>query len=156
MTTPLWIKKMLEQRGVPYRESHHAEAVTAQEVAQHEHVTGHRVVKVVVAVADGKPIELVLPAARKVDLDRLRTLMGVHDLRLASEAEMASMFPGCEVGAVPPLDNWPGIPVIMDRSMDVKGEILFQAGTHEDAVRVRFDDWFRVVHPRVEEFSTLA
>jgi hypothetical protein len=41
----------------------------------------------------------------------------------------------------------------MDESLRVDGDILFQAGTHCDAVRMRFEDWFRVVNPRVERFT---
>jgi hypothetical protein len=41
---------MLEVRGIPFEEVHHAEAYTAQEVAQREHFSGHRVAKVVVVM----------------------------------------------------------------------------------------------------------
>src|SRR5205085_1371207 len=87
MATPLWILKTLQGRGIPIKEMHHREAFTAQELAQREHFTGHRVAKVVVVMADGGPVELILPASRHVDLDRVRTLLHAHDLRLATEAE---------------------------------------------------------------------
>ena len=44
----------------------------------------------------------------------------------------------------------------MDASMKVDGNILFQAGTHCDAIHVAFEDWFRMVNPRVEHFSEPA
>jgi hypothetical protein len=44
----------------------------------------------------------------------------------------------------------------MDRSFNVDGEILFQAGTHEDAVRLNFRDWYEIVHPRVATFASPA
>ena len=58
MATATWIKTMLEKRGVAYEELHHRVAFTAQEVAQSEHVSGHCLAKVVVAMADGQPVEL--------------------------------------------------------------------------------------------------
>ena len=51
MATPFWIRKMLEARGIRYDELHHSEVYTAQELAQREHISGHRVAKVVVVVA---------------------------------------------------------------------------------------------------------
>jgi len=122
-------------------------------VAQREHVSGHHVAKVVVIMADGFPLELVLPASRHVDLDRVRTVLHAHEVRLATEDEMERCFTDCDVGAMPPLRHWKGIDVVMDRSLDAEGPILFQAGTHQDAVRVNFRDWYDLVHPRVATFS---
>jgi len=65
MATPMWIRKMLELRGIPFEELHHSEVYTMQEVAKREHFSGHRVAKVVVVMADGHPVELVLPANRR-------------------------------------------------------------------------------------------
>jgi Ala-tRNA(Pro) deacylase len=153
MATPFWVRKMLEQRGIPFMEVHHAPAYTAQQVARSEQISGNRVAKVVVVMANDRPVELVLPAARHVDLMRVRQLLGVRDVRLATEAEMERYFTDCEVGAVPPLRHWEGVPVLMDRTLNVEGEILFQAGTHEDAVRLNFRDWYELVNPQVETFS---
>jgi Ala-tRNA(Pro) deacylase len=156
MATPLWIRKMLELRGIPFEELHHLEAYTAQEVAQREHVSGHRVAKVVVVMADGRPVELVLPASRHVNLERVRAVLHAHELRLATEEEMGKYFTDCEVGAVPALRHWKDVDVVMDRSLNVEGNILLQAGTHADAVRLNFRDWYEMVNPQVATFSEPA
>jgi Ala-tRNA(Pro) deacylase len=153
MATPIWIRKMLELRGIPFEELHHPEVYTAQEVAQREHVSGHRVAKVVVVMADDRPVELILPASRHVNLDRVRTVLHAHEIRLATEAEMEKFFTGCEVGAIPPLRHWKDVGVLMDRSLNVEGQIFFQAGTHADAVRLNFRDWYEMVNPQVATFS---
>jgi len=156
MATPAWVRKILQLRGIPFEELHHREVFTAQEVAQREHVSGHRVAKVVVVMADGQPVELVLPASRHVALEKVRDVLGASDVRLASEKEMESRFTDCEVGAIPPLRHWKDIDVLLDRSLTVEGDILFQAGTHQDAVRLRFSDWYDLVKPRVASFSEPA
>src|SRR5262249_8840327 len=130
MATPLWINKTLQHRGVPFEERHHRRAYTAQDVARREHFSGHHVAKVVVAMADGRPVELVLPASRKVSLEQAREILGVRHIRLASEEEMEQPFPDSEVGALPPLPHYACVEVIMDRAMETDGDILFQAGTH--------------------------
>jgi Ala-tRNA(Pro) deacylase len=149
----MWVRKTLRLRGIPFEELHHPEASTAQELAQYEHFTGHRVAKVVVVMVDGKPVELILPASRYVDLELVRKILGAGEVRLASEEEMEMYFIGCEVGAVAALRQWQGVPVLMDRSLSVDGPILFQAGTHADAIRLDFRDWYELVRPQVASFS---
>ena len=153
MSSPLWIRKMLQLRNIPFEEFHHSEVYTSQRVAQQEHMSGHRVAKVVVVMVDGSPVELILPASRHVVLERVRTILSASQVRLASEAEMERYFKDCEVGAIPPLRHWQGVPVLMDRSLTVEGDILFQAGTHEDAMRLNFRDWYEMVHPQVASFT---
>ena len=153
MATATWIKNMLEKRGVAYEELHHRVAFTAQQVAQSEHVSGHCLAKVVIAMADGRPVELILPASRRIALDRVRRLLGADVVRLASEAEMDQIFTDCETGAIPPLRHWQDVTVMMDASMAGAQDLVFQAGTHEDAIRLKFQDWLTLVSPRVEFFA---
>lgn len=153
MATATWITELLEQEQIPYTETHHPAAFTAQAVAQQEHVSGHRVAKVVVVLAVGRPIALVLPASRQVDLDQVRELLGVDEVRLATEDEIGRFFPDCERGAIPALRHWPSVDVLMDTAMIVSGDILIQAGTHCDAVRMHFEDWMRLVNPYVGSFT---
>jgi Ala-tRNA(Pro) deacylase len=155
MATATWIKSELDEHGVPYEELHHPEAFTAQELAHREHVSGHRVAKVVIVIADDRPVELVLPASRRVVLDRVRDALGVQHVRLAREEEMDRFFPDCVRGAMPALRHGRDVEVLMDESMRNDGDIVFQAGTHLDAVRLRFADWFELVKPRVADFSRL-
>lgn len=153
MATATWIKTELDEKGLPYEELHHDEAFTAQAVAQKEHISGHRMAKVVVVLADGKPVQLILPASRRVAFDRLQSLLGAGHVRLASEPEMQQHFPDCETGAMPAWRHWPGVEVMMDQSLLGLGDILFQGGTHCDAVHMRFDDWYQTVRPTVGQFT---
>lgn len=153
MATQTWIKEMLDERGMPYEERHHRVAFTAQEVAQSEHVTGHRLAKVVVVIADGRPVELIVPASRRIVLDRVRQLLAAREVRMASEAEMDRVFVDCETGAIPPLRHWRDVEVVMDVSMPKDGYMVFQSGTHEDAIRLAIEDWLPLVNPRVGSFT---
>jgi Ala-tRNA(Pro) deacylase len=153
MATATWIRDELDRSGIAYEELHHPEAYTAQEVAHHEHVSGHRVAKVVCVMADGRPFELVLPASRRVALDCVRDVLAAREVRLATEEEMGRLFTDCEVGAVPALRHWRGVDVIMDGHLTCAGDIYLMGGTHRDAIRMKFDDWFALVKPRVELLS---
>jgi Ala-tRNA(Pro) deacylase len=150
MATATWVRDELDEHGIAYQELHHPEAYTAQTVAQREHISGHRMAKVVCVIMDAQPVELVLPASRRVNLDQARLALGAQALRLATEDELQRYFDDCETGAIPALRHWTGIEVVMDGHLRVDGDIVIQGGTHRDAVRMRFDDWFDLVKPRVE------
>jgi Ala-tRNA(Pro) deacylase len=156
MATATWVREELERKGFAYEELHHTDAWTAQEMAQREHISGHRVAKVVGVLADGQPVELILPASRRVLLDRVRQLLRAKEVRLATEQELEQLFPDCELGAIPALRHWLGVDVVMDGNLAGAGSIIILGGTHRDAIRMNFDDWFDMVNPRVEEFSEPA
>jgi hypothetical protein len=57
---------------------------------------------------------------------------------------------------MPALRHWRGVEVLMDGHLCCGGDIVLMAGTHTDAIRMSFDDWFEMVNPRVECFSDPA
>jgi len=153
MSVSPWVKEALGSAGLAFREVSHAAARSAQGLAQREHFSGRAVAKVVVVLADEKPILLVLPATHRVAPARVKEILGGKPVRFALEEEMRALFPDCELGAEPPLRHWPGVDLWMDPAMRVAGEILFAGGTREDGVRMRFDDWLQAARPREETFA---
>ena len=117
------------------------------------HVPGRMWAKTVVCLADGEPVLAVLPAHYAVDIGQLRQLVGATALRLANEVELAPLYPDCELGAMPPLGPLFNQPVYVDESLTADKDILFNAGTHTDAVRMSFDDFMKLVRPRVGVFG---
>lgn len=146
------LREFLEMNKVPYSVHSHPQAYTAQEIAALAHVSGRMLAKVVMVKAGDQLSMLVLPADHRVDLDRVKRLLG-RDVRLATEAEFRDAFPGCEVGAMPPFGNLFGIPVSVDRSLEQDDEIVFNAGTHTLTAKVAFADFVRLTEPRMAEFA---
>jgi len=118
-------------------------------------ISGKEIAKTVVlrAGAQGEETILaVLPGSRHVKLDKLAAAIG-KPVRLASEAEFASLFPDCELGAMPPFGALYNLPVYVDESLAKDAEVVFNAGTHHDAVRMRYDDFVRLARPKVCTFA---
>lgn len=151
---PASISRYLEQHGVPFSVVEHPLAYTAQEEAAATHVPGREWAKAVVCMVDDQPTLAVLPADRIVDLDRFREVCGGRSVRLASEAELRPLYSDCEVGAMPPLGPLYSQPVIVDRSLTSDPEIVFNAGSHRDAIRMRYRDFEELVKPMVADFAT--
>ena len=147
------IAQFLSSHGIPFQAVPHPLAYTAQEDAALSHVPGREWAKTVVCMADGEPIQVVLPAHLAIDVDRLRALTGARTIRLAEESEFETLYPGCERGAMPPLGPMYGQRVFVDSSLADDGQITFNAGTHTDAVRVRYEDFASIAHPVVGAFA---
>jgi Ala-tRNA(Pro) deacylase len=143
----------LREQAVPFEVHHHPPAYTAQRVAELEHVSGKMVVKVVMAFADGKMVMLAVPAPKHVSLTKAADATGAKDVRLAHEDEFAAAFPDCEVGAMPPFGNLYGLPVFADTELAQDEMIVFNAGTHQDTIHMKYADFERLVKPSLASLS---
>ncbi len=147
------LKYYLHESGVPYQVQHHREAFTAQTVAGELHEKGAHVAKVVMLWADGKFIMLVLPAPARVDLGRAQGVLGAGFVRPAREDEFKSLFPDCAIGAMPPFGNLYNVPVYLDESLATMPELVFQAGSHRDTLKIRIEDYLRLAAPTIAAFA---
>jgi Ala-tRNA(Pro) deacylase len=147
------LEAYLEEHRIPFRTHHHPEVFTAQEVAATEHVPGRILGKAVVVWADGNLVLTVLPAPLRVDLDKAPAALGAEMVRLATEEEFAPYFPGCATGAIPPFGNLFDIPVFVDSALTRHEDVVFEAGTHTDTIRMRYADFERVVGPTVADLA---
>ena len=149
------VRDWLEHVHVPYTVLAHGPAFTAQEEAAVTHVSGRDWAKTVVCFADGEPILAVLPAPFIINVEKIRALIGAKRIRLANEEEMARLYPDCEVGAAPPLGPLYKQRVFVDRRLAQESEVVFNAGTHTDAIRMSYRAFADVAHPVVGEFGDL-
>jgi Ala-tRNA(Pro) deacylase len=149
----LRLKKFLDQQQVPYETHIHRTAYTAQQVAAEEHVPGRMMAKTIIVESDGQFLMVVLPAPRKVDMSAVRISLYQPRARLATEAEFNSLFPDSETGAMPPFGNLYGMAVYVDPELahDPSGvnEIVFNAGTHRETIRMNYSDFRRLASPMV-------
>jgi Ala-tRNA(Pro) deacylase len=147
------VEGYLAEHHVPFHRVHHRIAFTAQTEAAAAHIPGRQWAKTVVCFADGKPVLAVVPAPYSVDIERLRVLSGAKALRVGREDEFAGLYPGCEPGAMPPFGAMYGQPVFVDERLAMEPEIVFNAGTHSDAIRMSYSDFAALSSPTVGRFG---
>ena len=148
------LKEFLDANHVKYVSITHSKAYTAQEVAASAHVPGKALAKVVILELDGEMAMAVLPANRKVVLQDLREITGSDKVKFVEEDRFKDRFPDCEIGAMPPFGNLYGMTVYAAESLAENGEIAFNAGSHEEIIKLSFGDFQRLVQPRVIAFTT--
>ena len=149
------LKRFLEAQKVPYHTIHHSTGSTTQQLAASMHVRGWEVAKATILRADGRYVMAVLPAPYQVDLEKLRAAVHAELLAMVPENEICSLFPDCETGAMPPFGNLYGMPVYLDERLVEDDSIVFNAGTHTEALRMAFDDYEKCVHPEHASFGVL-
>jgi len=147
------IKSFLDDNHAKYTTIIHSTAYTAQEIAQLVHVPGKDLAKTVMVWVDETLAMAVLSASHRVDLRRLGRVTGETNVRMASEEEFKGLFPECETGAMPPFGNLYGVETYVDPELAHEDEILFNAGTHTELIRMKFKDFRKLVKPKILEFA---
>ena len=154
------LKDFLDKNKVQYQVAGHPEVYTAQEIAAALHVPGKELAKVVIIKAVEDPthrgerfVMTVLPASWRIDMARLKDALKAKEINLATEKEFESLFPDCEVGAMPPFGNLYGVDVYVDRALTEDEEIFFQAGNHIESIKMKYKDYSQLVDPNIVEFG---
>ncbi len=124
MEIPKRLIDCLKENKVHYEVLHHPEAVTAQRIAQAEHVKGRHHAKVVMIKSGHQHLMMVLPADHQIDLEKVEKAIGK--------------------------------PVSLDKEQEFKAEqdyIVFEAGTHMDAIKMSYRDYEKIVKPEVKDLA---
>src|SRR5882724_13695604 len=112
------LKGLLDENQIPYSVMTHTTAYTAQGAAATMQISGKELAKTVVLWKGEEMILAVLPAPNHVRLDKLAAKVG-KPVRLATEQEFSSLYPDCELGAMPPFGSLYNLPVYVDETLAV-------------------------------------
>jgi Ala-tRNA(Pro) deacylase len=148
------LRDFLDSHNVKYVIIKHSPAFTAQEVAASAHIPGKELAKTVMIKIDGTMAMAVLPASYQVDMEQLKEATQATTVELASEQEFKDMFPGSEIGAMPPFGNLYGMEVFASKALAEDDEIAFNAGSHTELIRLPYSDFVEHVKPQVIALST--
>lgn len=102
---------------------------------------------VVVAVRDRR-IRVVVPASKRLSLEKLAAVVG-EPVRLLHEGELARAYPDFELGAVPPLGG-PDDGTIVDVRLVERPSVIVEAA-HDVSLRVPTHDLLAVTHADVAD-----
>lgn len=152
MQIPQKLISFLNDRKIGYEILHHPEAFTAQTLAAAEHIKGRRHAKVVMVKSGNEHLMTVLPADCRIDLEKLEKATG-KAVELEHEPEFKDLFSDCAPGTMPPFGNLYGLPTYVDRTLSKEDFIVFEAGTHTDAIKLQYKDYECAVNPFVEDFA---
>ena len=139
----------LRDHGVSFDVVEHARTESAAAEARAVHLPPEQTAKTVVLHTPGGYRFAVICASDRLDLQKAAYALEVsrHELRFASEADMAEDFPAYEVGAIPPVG--PDTPAaLIDAHLLDYGHVLCPAGDHEHSLLLDPADIVRVTGAR--------
>jgi len=142
----------LSAQGIPYELLTHRHTETAAAEARALGLTADETAKTVVLRAGDELVRAVIPASAHVDLAKARRTLG-GPVELVHEDVLAGAYPEFALGAVPPIGGPPDR-VLVDRRLAELEEVVFEAGTHEESVRLRTEDLIRVAGATVVDLCT--
>lgn len=143
------LREYLDERQVDYTVVRHRRDFTARETAADTRTPPAEFAKTVFLCIDRRYAMAVLRADDFVSEEKLRLALRAEAVELADEDEILDLIPDCEVGAAPPFGNLWDLPVYASPALADDETITFNAGTHEDAIRMAFADWKHLVRPEV-------
>lgn len=138
MTIAYHVADFLRDHHIPYELVPHERTSTSLQSARASHVPAHALVKAVVLEADSEPIMVLLPADRMVSIDALEAHLG-KAVTLADEQVLSGNFADCALGAVPATGASYGMRTFWDETLADDAFLYFEAGDHEELVRVPGD-----------------
>lgn len=135
MATALALEQYLAGHGVAYHVLLHAPTMSSLHTAEASHVSANELAKAVVLKHDEGYLVAVLPASRHLEWKALSNWLN-QNIALATEEEIAWLFPDCAPGAVPPIGEAYGIETIVDDSIAEQSDIYFEGGDHATLIHM--------------------
>ena len=84
------------------------------------------------------PVLVILLGPDKIDFEKVKNILGVKDVRMATSEEVIEIT-GYEVGGVPPISIY-GVTVILDKSASKKVEVISGGGDPMHLMRIKIQD----------------
>lgn len=145
--------RYLNDNCIEYKVMEHVPAFSAHDTAVATHVPERELTKAILIRIDDKFWMSVLRADHRVNTQAIKRAFSAKNVHLAHEEDLESLFPDCQVGAMPPFGNLYGLPVLVDESVNEDEEIVFNACTHTKVVRMKFTDFKNLVKPLIGRFA---
>lgn len=142
------LETYLGDAQVSYNTSHHGHTESAYDSACAAHVPTANMVKAVLLRnrSDNRYVLAIMPASNKLKLAWASRELE-EDLVLAKEAELAEMFPDCEVGAIPGFGQAYDMDLLWDDELSDQAQLYFEAGDHEALVEINQSEFQSLFGP---------
>jgi Ala-tRNA(Pro) deacylase len=136
------VTEHLEQRGAAFEVLPHRQAYTSIDEARALGVDVDEVLKTLAVRTGPGYVLVVIPAARRLDLQLVREALDDNHARLATEEELDRDFADYQLGALPALGALVGANVFVDPEVLGHDTVVFAAGTQTESVKMSTQELF--------------
>lgn len=149
------ISELIEGSGFWFESFEHPPVRTSEEAARIrdgyslEEGAKALIVKTKRGGGESEFVMLVVPGDKKFDKDKVKNVLGIKDIRFATEDEVSEITKGVKPGGVPPFGNLFGLKVYADIGIFEHEKIIFNAGDRSYSVAMKAEDYKELVKPEV-------
>jgi Ala-tRNA(Pro) deacylase len=130
----------LERHHIRYELLPHPPTKTAAAEAHVLHLPLGEVAKTLILGTQHGYVRALVPASRRIDPTKVAAELLLDEAWLVPESVLVGAYPEFELGAIPPVSGPGHDRVIVDQTFRDHPWIVFEAGRHNESVRVRTGD----------------
>lgn len=145
------IIEVLTSQNIPFTKLEHEPVTTSEAAAGARGSRLEQGAKALIVKVNEQYYHLIISAAKRVDNNKLRKILGTNRVRFATLEELKKLT-GCLPGAVPPFGNIFGLPVLMDNALLAEEVVYFNCGSHTISLRMARADLVKATGAQVHDF----
>jgi Ala-tRNA(Pro) deacylase len=142
----------LKREHVSYELLPHRRTETAVAEAEALKVQPEQVAKTLILKGPAGYVRAVLRAVDRLDLEKAGHALGTPEIELAGEVELVGAYPEFELGAVPPVGGAYDR-VFVDQRLFDNPFVVFEAGTHDESIRLRTGELLSIAEAEVADLA---
>ena len=151
-------KKVLDYLGkqkIPFEVLGHKKVFTAYDLSQTLKEDLHRIAKTLLVKADKNYVIVILPAAFKVDLAKLKKALSAKKLSIPKEEVIVKVLK-VKVGGLTPFGALHKVETVADKSLLKTQHMIINAGSFTQSLRLKVKDYLRAEEAKLASFGVSA
>jgi prolyl-tRNA editing enzyme YbaK/EbsC (Cys-tRNA(Pro) deacylase) len=148
MAIPKNVKKYLDDKGFDYEELMHKTVYTAYDAAQTLKKKLSEIAKTILIEADKTHVLLVLPADKKIDMEKLKKALGAKKISIPSEKVMIKVLK-IKPGTLSSFGKLHNLEVVVDKAMLNAKKMVVSTGSFTDSVFMKVKDFVQSEEARL-------
>lgn len=142
------IVNLLDGKDIKYKIIKHEPVHTCEDAAKLRDTDLSEGAKALVMYGDKKPMLFVLPADTMADFKKIKSEVGIKDLRMATPKEVEELTT-LKVGSIPPVGSCINLPSYFDVRFKNKEKVVFNAGSLTTSIVMSAADLIKVEKPKI-------
>lgn len=152
MSIPKKIKNYLDKQGVDYEEIAHKTVYTAYDAAQTLKKELKEIAKNLIVKADNTYALVVVPADKKLDLEKIKKALGANKVSIPNEKVIVKVL-NIKPGAVSSFGKLHKLEMLVDKAMDSTKKVIFSTGSLTDSVMIKVKDFIQMEEAKMADIA---
>jgi len=146
------LKEFLNKNHTHFEHLEHEPVITSEQAAKVRGTTLEQAAKAIIFETDTGKVMTVVSAANKINESKVKDLLKSSKLTLLTEEKLFELTK-CKKGAVHPFGNLFKIKVLTDKKLKNNDEIVFNAGSNIDSMKIKYSDYLELVKPEIVDIT---